>query len=692
MRYLQAAVVCSLLAASHHSRADEGMWTFDNFPAAQVQARYEFEAGQDWLDHLRLSSARLAGGCSASFVSPQGLVLTNHHCVHRCIEQLSSAKRDYVEAGFLAKDRSQEQRCPNTELNQLISITDVTSRIREATLGLEGGAYASALRQATSTVEKECATSTSLRCDVVNLYNGGQYKLYQYRRFQDVRLVFAPEVSVGFFGGDPDNFNFPRYNLDAAFLRVWEEGKPAHTPDYLRWSAEGAQEGELSFTSGHPGRTDRLLTVSELEMQRDIVLPRRIFYLSELRGLLTEYQRRGPEQRRVAKTLLFGVENSLKVQKGMREALVEPALLERKLEEERALRAWAAEDPEREARWGSAWGAIAEAQQRMRHLHDEYLYVEGTSGFQGNLVGLAKLLVRAGEERGKPNEERLQGFGEANLPALEQRVFSPAPLYPDYEETLLAFSLTKLREVLGVDHPFVQATLGKESPEELARRVIRGSQLTDLQVRRQLWQGGAAAIAASKDPLIVWMRGLDPLMREVQARYEAEVESRVRRNSERIAEARFAAIGDSTYPDATFTLRISYGTVKGWEEGGVWIPPLTTMAGLFERATGSDPYRLPKRWLDAKGKVDLSTPMNFVSDNDIIGGNSGSPVVNRKGELIGLVFDGNIHALGGDYGFDPELNRTVSVHSQAILESLRKVYGAQHILDELQPPTVTKND
>lgn len=695
MRSLRAALVCCLLGASALAHADEGMWTFDNFPVQQVEERYGFRAEPSWLDHLRLSSLRIANGCSASFVSPQGLVLTNHHCIHRCVEQLSTAERDLVQSGYLAKTQEEELQCPDTELNQLLEITDVTEQVRNATRGLEGGDFAAARRRTIANIEKACATSNELRCDVVSLYDGASFKLYKYRRYQDVRLVFAPEFDIGFFGGDPDNFTFPRYNLDAAFLRAWTRDPkgvavPVQSEHYLRWSAEGAQPGELVFTSGHPGSTHRSFTVAQLETQRDIALPRRIFYLSELRGLLSEFQHRGAEQRRVANGLLFGVENSLKVLFGRREALVGPSLVEGKRREEQELRNWVAADPERQARWGDAWDEIAKAEKRARELHDEAVFIEGVRsyGFQGTLFQHARTLVRAATERQKPNDQRLRGYGDANLPALEQRVLSPAPIHAEFEEALLAFSLRKMRETLGVDHEFVRATLGTDSPEQRAKAVVQGSRLFDPEERARLWKGGAKAIAASDDPMIVWVRQLDPMMREVRQRYEEEVDGPLQKHTARIAEARFAAYGDSVYPDATFTLRISYGTVRGWEEGGRTIHPVTTVAGLYERATGNEPYRLSPSWIEAKDRLDLSTPMNFVSDNDIIGGNSGSPVVNRNGEVVGLIFDGNLASLGGDYHFDPEVNRAVSVHSQVILEALDKVYGAEHILEELEQKVV----
>lgn len=686
------ATTLALLALSAPALADEGMWTFDNFPATKVKEAYGFEPDQAWLDQVRLSSARLANGCSASFVSPQGLVMTNHHCVHTCVEQLSTAKSDLVENGFYAKTLKDEKQCPAFEANQLLSITDVSTRLEEKTKGLQGAAYAEAMRSERSKIEKECAESDSIRCDVVTLYKGGQYHLYKYRRFQDVRLVFVPEIESAFFGGDPDNFVFPRYNLDLAFLRVYENDKPVQMENFFPWSPAGVREGDLTFVSGHPGSTSRLLSVSELAFERDVVLPRRLLYYAELRGILTEFSRRGTEQKRVAKTPLFGIENAVKAFRGRQEALLDPALFSSKVEDEKELRDWVAADPKRAETWASAWGEMEAAQLRRKELYDLFNYAEGfprsmgqTLGFQSRLFGIAKTLNRAAEERTKPNEERLREFNDANLPALQAQLFSEAPIYDDLEQLMLTYSLTKLRETLGPDHEFVKLVLGKSSPETLAAQLVKNTTVKNPKDRKALWEGGSKAVAASKDPMIEMARRIDAYARNVREMYESEVDATVASAGERIAKARFAAYGTSTYPDATFTLRLSYGSVEGYEENGKRVNPVTVIQGLYERATGEDPYKLPKSWIQKKGRLNLQTPMNFASSNDIIGGNSGSPVINQKGEVVGLIFDGNLQSLGGEYGFDPATNRAVSVHSAAIIESLDKVYGATRLLEELKP-------
>jgi len=684
---MKRLVVIAAVLGAAPVLADEGMWTYNNFPSAQVKEKYGFEPTQPWLDKVRLSSARLAAGCSASFVSPNGLVMTNHHCARGCIEQLSTADKDYIANGFYAKTTADELKCPAMEVNQLTSITDVTERLNTATQGLTGKQYNDTLKAEMSKIEKDCATSDQVRCDVVTLYQGGKYNLYKYRRFQDVRLVFAPEHAIAFFGGDPDNFEFPRYDLDVTFVRIYQDGKPAPVEHYFKWSRDGVKEGELTFVSGHPGRTSRGLTVAELEYQRDVLLPKMQVLQAELRGMVTEFQKRGPEQKRISNNLLFGVENSLKATKGKHEALLDKKFFAQKVAAEQELRQKVDANPELKKKYGAAWDEIARAQEQLKQQRKEQTFIEGTFGFSSTLYTIAKHLVRGGEELPKENGQRLREYTDANLPALKANMFSPAPIYPELEIARLEFSLTKLREELGADHPFVKKVLGKESPLKLATRVVNGTQLRDPAVRKQLFDGGKQAIAASKDPMIQLAALVDPDARAVRKNYEENIEAVIRKNSELVAKAKFEVYGTGIYPDATSSLRLSYGSVKGYMEDGKKVAPLTTMAGAYERHTGEEPFALPRTWLDAKGKLKLSTPMNFVSTNDIIGGNSGSPVINKDAEIVGLVFDGNIQSLGGDYGFDETVNRTVSVHSDALLEALQKVYGATRVLEELRPAT-----
>jgi hypothetical protein len=684
----RVALVCSIsLGFATAASADEGMWTFDNFPKAKVQSQYGFKVTDEWLHHVMRAAVRLSG-CSAAFVSPQGLIATNHHCVVSCLQQISTAQRDLVASGFLARTAAEEARCPELEATELIDITDVTARIRAATRGLEGEKYQDARKAAQAAIEKECQTSDALRCDVVSLYHGGIDALYKYKRFQDVRVVFAPEKAIAFFGGDPDNFNFPRYDLDVSFTRVYENGKPAATEDFLRWSQKGARDGDLTFVAGNPGGTNRQLTVAELEYVRDVSLPDTLLMLSELRGQLTSFSRESKEHRRIAETTLFSVENSLKALRGRWQALRDARVFANKVAAETALRAKLAKS--KQAReLGPAWDRIARAQTRLREIRKPYSYEERGSAFQSRLFGFARTLLRAGAERPLPNEKRLEELRDAALPAVKQRLFSAAPIYDDLERLTLTFSLTRMREELGADHPFVKKVLGQESPEEVATRVLKGTQLRDIATRRKLWDGGAAAVdaAAASDTMLALARLVDPDARAIRKIWESEVDAVVRKNTELVARARFQIEGTSQYPDATSTLRLSYGAVKGFEESGRMVPPVTTLGGTFERASGRDPYALPQSWLRARPQLDPATLFNVVTTNDIIGGNSGSPLINREGEQVGVIFDGNIYSLGGDFFYDPALNRAVSVESVAISEALAKIYGAQRVLDELSRKT-----
>ena len=675
------------LALALAARADEGMWTFDNFPSKKVQQKYGFNPDARWLQEAQLASVRLAGGCSGSFVSPDGLVMTNHHCAHSCIEQLSTKDKDFVALGFYAPTQENEVKCPEIELNQLVQITDVTGQIQGATKGLEPGKEFNDKRKAAmAAVEKDCAAGNDkLRCDVVELYHGGQYSLYRYKRFQDVRLVFAPELAIAFFGGDPDNFNFPRYDLDVSFIRAYEDGKPVRTEHYFKFSPEGAKEGDLTFVSGQPGGTDRELTTAELQYQRDIALPERLVNLAQYRGALTMYTQQSAEHRRNAEPTLFYVENSYKAIKGRFEALVTPTLWNQKAQRERALREKVNGRSSLKKKYGTAWDEVAKAIASFQPRRKEYRYVEQGAGFDSPLYRIARDLVRGTEELQKPNGERLREYTDGKLPQLKQKLFSKAPIYEEFEAFKLSYGLTKLREELGADHPFVKKVLGKKSPQELAQELVK-SKLYDVKLREQLWQAGREAVLASNDPMIELARLVDPDARAVRKWHDEEIETLEISGAEKIAAAKFELEGKSNYPDATFTLRLSYGAVKGYDENGRHVSPITTFAGAFERATGRDPFKLPESWLRANEnhQVNTATPLNMCTTNDIIGGNSGSPVFDKDRQIVGLVFDGNIQSLGGDYGFDETVNRTVAVHSAALIEALDHIYGAKRIVSELK--------
>ncbi len=665
--------------------ADEGMWTFDNLPRDAMKAKYGFNPDQAWVDRVMHASVNL-GGCSASMISPEGLVLTNHHCVAGCLQQISSAKKNYLQDGFLARKREEELQCPATEVSRLEQITDMTKEMSTATKGLVGEAYKNAQNAMSAKLAADCVgdKKDTVRCNVVTLYQGGQYHLYRYHRFSDVRLVWAPEDAAPNFGGDPDNFNFPRYGLDAAMLRAYENGKPAVVKDYFPFSSSGAKTDELVFTAGNPGRTNRALTVSQLETLRDVRLINIMRRGYEFRGVLTQYAKLGTEQARVSYNDLFFLENGLKVASGELAALQSPDLMARKRAEEASLRAFVAANPELKAEAYGAWDAITRAQAVLRETVNEYDAIEGVRAFNTRYFGLARTLVRASVEIVKPNGDRLPEFASARLPLVERQLFSPAPIYPEFEKLKLEFALTKLRETLGTDHPFVVQILGKESPEQAAKRLVDGTKLGDPTYRKALWQGDSAAIEKSDDAFLKLAREIDVQARAIRKRYENEVSAVEQKNAELIAKARFAQLGTKVYPDATGTLRLSFGAVQGWMERGKPVAPFTDFAGAFNRNTGAEPYALPALWLQSKGKINLAQNYNFVTSNDIIGGNSGSPMINRNAEIVGLAFDGNVHSHGGSFWFDSAVNRTIGVTSGGILEALKNIYGATELLAEIK--------
>jgi hypothetical protein len=685
MRFVTAASLVSLVGlAATPALADEGMWTYDNFPAARVKQAYGVDVDQRWLDRVRDASVRLTTGCSASLVSPDGLVLTNDHCVIECAQDLSSPQKDYVKDGFLTATRAEERTCPGMQAEILTGITDVTKEIRAASAGKTGGDFVRARDAAMAAAEQAgCGGDKTLRCQVVSLYRGGQFKLYKYRKYADVRLVFAPEYATAFFGGDPDNFNFPRYNLDMGFLRLYEDGKPVKTPQHLTWTARAPKAGEVTFVSGNPGSTDRMLTVAQLESQRDLIIPVGQLQRSELRGRLIQFSEQGPEQKRITTDPLTGLENSYKVFFGRQFALNDRAFMDAKRASEADLRAKVAANPQLAQEIGDPWAEIETAQAASSDHFVRYRQLEQAAGGGSVLFNYARDLVRAAQERAKPSAERLPAYADTRLPLLEKTLLDARPVDPALEQIYLEHWLLKTREYLTVDDPAVKLVLGKESPEGLSTRVVKASKLSDPAERQRLWTGGLAAIQTSDDPMIQLALRLDPAAREIRKAWDTDVSGPTDRAAERIARARFAVYGDEVYPDATFTLRLSYGKVAGWTYRGVEVPAFTTIGGLYERATGAEPFQLAPRWAQAEGKLDKSVVYNFVTTNDIIGGNSGSPVVNAKGEVLGAAFDGNIHSLGGAYGYDGTINRTVVVSTAAATEALTKVYGQTALVKEL---------
>ncbi len=666
--------------------ADEGMWTLDNLPVKKMQSEYSFSPSKEWTHHVMQSSLRIAGGCSASFISKNGLVMTNHHCASSCVEQLSTAQKDYIRNGFLAGKESEELRCPNFEMNRLDNITDVTEQVKAATGKLEGNAYKQAQNAIRAKLTSSCISNDAARtrCDLVDLYQGGRFHLYKYRRFQDARLVWAPEKAAAFLGGDLDNFNFPRYNLDISLLRIYENGKPITVQHFFPLNEHGAKEGELVFVAGHPGRTERQLTVAQLNGVRNINLIQGLIHNAELRGTLTQYMKSSPEAARTAEESLFILENGIKSAQGRLNTLLDPEVMQRKQANESALRQYVASSSELRDSVGKAWDAIAQAEQARAKLNPVYSNFEKHKAFDTRYFEMARDLVRAASERSKANNERLPEYSDARLPEVEEKLFDAAPIYPELEIVNLRFSLEKMREHLGADHALDKLVLGKIAPETLATRLITQSKLADISMRKALWQGGLTAITQSNDPFIKLALAVDPASRQIRARHEKEVESTIQKNTTFIAHARFTRDGLDSYPDATFSLRLSYGSVKGWIDADHPIAPFTNINGAFERDTGSAPFALPASWHLAKNQLNLALPMNFVTDNDITGGNSGSPMFNRKGEIIGLAFDINLPSLGGAYWFDARTNRAVGLHSAMIIEALNKIYRAKHLVTEIK--------
>ena len=684
---LQISLGC-VLTLDVATHADEGMWTFENPPIAAIQQKYGFTVTPAWLDHLRLASVRLNDGGSGSFVSPDGLLLTNHHVALGQLQKLSTSAHNYAADGFYARTRNEELKTTDLEINVLMSSEDVTARIAAATSKAKTPKEELDAREAEiARIEKESLDRTGLRSDVVTLYQGAQYWLYRYKRYTDVRIVFAPEQQMAFFGGDPDNFTYPRYDLDFALFRVYENGVPLHTDHFLKWNPQGAADNELVFVSGHPGSTDRDDTVAELETARDVDLPVSVAVLTRRLNVLRDYSARGPEQARQAAELIFELENAVKAYSGELAGLRDPSVMTKKTTEERALRDKVDSRADWKSAYASAWQDVSRAEANRRKLYDSqrFAQIRGSA-----LAGKGLRIVQYVYETQKPDAERLPGFHDAQLQSLRMSLLSPAPVYPALEEALLTDALQESLEKLGPDDPFNKITLGGRPPQEAAASLIGGTKLADPAVRKQLLDGGPAAVEHSTDPLIVLGRALAPLARTQHETMEREVTSIESAAHEKIGRARFAVYGTNVYPDATFTLRLSYGAARGYPMNGTRAPYKTTFFGLFDRSAsfnGKPPFALTPRVIASRDKLDLSTPLDFVTTNDIIGGNSGSPVVNRAGEIVGLIFDGNIESLPGRFVYDDTRNRAVAVHSGAILQALRIIYDAGPLADELNRPS-----
>ncbi|MEI6644711.1 MAG: S46 family peptidase [bacterium] len=666
--------------------ADQGMWLYTDAPRAQLKAKYGFEPDDAWLEHVRKASVRFNSGGSGSFVSEDGLVLSNHHVGSDNLHKFGDATHNYLRDGFFAKTRKEEKKCLDLELNVLMEIEDVTARVKAAVQPGQTPEQAfAARRSAKAAIEKESLEKTGLRSDVVTLYQGGRYHLYRFKKYTDVRLVFAPEQQAAFFGGDPDNFEYPRFDLDICFFRVYENDRPVKVQHYLKFSATGAAENELVFVSGHPGNTSRSLTMEELSYLRDQRYPYFLNLAHQLEVMLISYSGRSAENARRAKEMLFGIQNSRKAVEGKLAGMLDPQLMALKQADETNLRQTVIAKPELKGTL-SAWDAVAGAQKVIADHALLYNLLERGHGFNSTLFVIARTLLRSAEEKSKPNGDRLREFRDSNRESLELELFSDEPLYDDFEQLKLGQSLTWLAGNLGFAHPLVQQVLAGKSPRDRAAELVLKSDLKNSALRRTLYAGTPHDVVMAHDPMIELARLLDPESRAVRKIMETQDEVKQQAYA-KIACARFALEGTSLYPDATFTLRLAYGVVKGYEQEGQKIPFQTTFAGLYERSKAHQnqpPFDLPERWLKRKSKLDMDTPFNFVATADIIGGNSGSPVVNKKGEFVGIIFDGNIQSLVLDFIYTETQARAVSVHSRAILESLKKVYGATALADELQ--------
>ena len=665
--------------------ADEGMWTFDNPPRKQWKERYNFEPSDAWLEKIRLASVKIEGS-SGSFVSPSGLVLTNQHVASGQLQKLSTPERNLRRDGFLAQTQAEELKCPDLEVSVLTSYEDVTQRVQGSVKsGMSDSAAGDARRAQIAAIEKESTEKTGLRSEVVKIYNGGEYWLYRFKKYTDVRLVFAPEEQAAFFGGDYDNFTYPRYCLDVTFFRVYENGQPLKSENYFKWSAGGPADGEFVLAIGNPGSTNRLLTVAQLKYQRDVGNPLQMLVWTSRREALVRYGATGVEATRRALATVRSLANSIKRLTGQQEGLSNPRMMAKKEEEEKALRAEVARRPELQKAVGSAWDEIAGAYIEL----PTYARRSAFSTLAYSRLGqIASTLVRYAEESGKPNDKRYDEFRDSKLESLRFGLLSPAPIYPDMEEAILATWLADAEKALGANDPFVRAALNGSSPAAAAKAVVAGTKLGDVAARKALLEGGAEAINKSDDPLVALARRVEPVIRDLRAWNEEKIVNLETVAGQKIATARFAVHGRNVYPDANSQLRISYGRVLGYEEDTTLVPYKTTFSGLYDRAASFDekvPFDLPQRYKDGRSKLDLSTPLDFVYTADTIGGNSGSPIINRNAEIVGLNFDSNIQKLPNRYWYvdETEGGRAIAIHSAAIVEALRKLYGADKLAQEL---------
>lgn len=678
-------LLASFLINVPFAMADEGMWTFDNPPLKQWKERYNFEPSAEWLEKVRLASVRLNDGGSGSFVSPEGLLITNQHVASGQLTKLSTKERDIVKNGFYAPTRAEELKTADLEVNMLVSYENVTERVQSAVKSGATDKEATAQRRAAiSAIEKESTEKTGLKSDVISFYNGGEYWLYRNKKYTDVRVVFAPEEQAAFFGGDYDNFTFPRHDLDITFLRVYENGQPAKTPQYLKWSETGPKDEEFVIATGYPGSTARLLTVAQLAYQRDFGNPLQKQVWTSRLNALEEYSKLGTEQARQATGAIRSFNNSLKRLSGQQEGLLNPRMFAKKEAEEKALKEGLAKNPTLEKELAPAWKQISDAYAPLPEMSKRLAF----SNLSASRLGtIASSLVRYGDEIKKPSGERYPEFGDARLESFKANLLSPAPIYPEMEEFLLTAWLEEGKKTLGVNDPFIKAALGDAEVSEVVKRAVNETKLKDVAARKALLEN-PDSIASSTDPMVTLAKRIEPIIRELRAWNEEKILSVDARAGEKIAKARFAVYGRTIAPDANFNLRITFGKAKGYEEDTTLVPFKTTFFGLYDRAESfgeKPPYDLPARYKERRDRLNLSTPLNFVYSADTIGGMSGSPIINRNAEFVGINFDSNIQKLSNRYWYieEEEGSRAVGVHSAGILEALRKLYDAENLAKEL---------
>lgn len=687
MRHLKAKIFSLILVLSLFIpiHADEGMWLFNMPPSSLLKAKYNFNVTAEWLKHVQLASVRF-GGASGSFVSPDGLVLTNHHVGQGAIQNLSTKDRDLMKTGFYARTRAEELKAPGLELMVLQEIEDVTTKVLGAEKSDMTAAEAAAAREKViAALEKESSEKTGLRSTVVNLYSGSMFHLYKYKVYTDVRLVFAVEYAAAFFGGDPDNFTYPRYDLDITLFRIYENDKPLNSKHYLKWDTAGVKGGDLVFASGQPGSTGRLLTLAQMEFLRDVSYPYTISNYERRRALLKEFSSRGPEYARQAQGPLFGIENSLKATIGYQSGLLDKKLMEKKTKEEQALRGAVKKDPALDKEFSKAWDELADAQKKFASFFKAYRFFEGGAGFSTGYFNTARTLVRLAMEKGKSNDERLREYRDASLPSISRRMLAVTPIYDELEIFNLTDSLIQLQKEFG-NYQEVKWLFAGKLAEDVAKDLVTGTKLRDVEVRKKYLDSELDAVYLSDDPMIKLALLVDPISRGLRKKYQTEVESVETRNGALIARALFKLKGTSIPPDATSTLRLSFGAVKTYMETGKKIPFATTFQGLYDKAAkfkNKPPYELSPSFIKNKAQLKLNTPLNFIATCDSIGGNSGSPVINRKGEFSGVLFDGNIQSLPARFVYSDQQNRSVMVHSQGIIEALLKIYNAKPLVDEL---------